>query len=499
MAAALLAGCGQPVSVAPGAVAPAPDAESPAPAPAAVTKEIPPESLPPDPKTLARIKEAFAKTPVRPLPKDADVSQSLRRPQTRADFWRHVFLDGFRAQKSGDAAQTAAAGKFLEGYCLRISDSPDAPATDDLLKQGEQLYEAGVRDPHVCLPLAAILFDSQQGSSRLADVFKTLDEAFAGDKYSPWLSARFHRLKEKFIRSDGDKTGGRRREQMQFIINDLFRAAADPGLTNIQRRMLVQLLAGWAAEFPKGEFRVALSMKLDSAKNIDPWVREILLTRFYNAVAWDTRTGFMTQDRWERYEHYMVHARRHGLKAWELRPELPEAARELLNITMGTNKGAAGEDVRFWFDEAVQADFNYLDVYLSLAWALRPRWNGSHDKMIAFGDECLATGRFDTDVPFMYHQMVNDIVEERGAWGPLLEAPGIYERYVVLFEGLAKNAKSDAARNRQRARLAAVSYAAGKNDKAREILSELKSAVDPQDFALFNLPLDEVRNNLEIK
>ena len=493
MAAALLAGCGKPGA---GSVAPAPAAESPA--PAAAAKEIPPESLPPDPKTLAKITAAFAKTPVRPLPKDADVSQSLRLPQTRADFWRHIFLDGFRAQKSVDAAQTAAAEKFLEGYCLRISESPDAPATEDLLKQGEPLYEAGVRDPHVCLALAAVLFDSQKsGSSR--EVLKTLEEAFAGDKYSPWLSARFHRLKATVLRSEGGKTGGPRREQMQFILDDLFRAAADPGLTNIQRRMLVQLLAGWAVEFPKGEFRVALSMKLDSAKNIDPWVRELLLTRFYNTVAWDTRSGFMSRDRWERYEHYMVHARRHGLKAWELRPELPEAARELLNITMGTDKGAAGEDVRFWFDEAVQADFNYLDVYLSLAWALRPRWNGSHEKMIAFGDECLATGRFDTDVPFMYHQMVNDVVQERGDWGPLLKAQGIYERYDLLFGALAKNAKDDAARNRHRGRLAAVSYAAGKNDKAREILSELKTAVNPQDFELFNLSLEDVRKDLESK
>ena len=206
----------------------------------------------------------------------------------------------------------------------------------------------------------------------------------------------------------------------------------------------------------------------------------------------------MTKDRWERYEHYMVHARRHGLRAWELRPELPEAARELLNITMGT-KGAAGEDVRFWFDEAVQADFNYLDVYLSLAWALRPRWNGSHEKMIAFGDECLATGRFDTDVPFMYHQMMNDVVQEQGDWGPLLNAQGVYERYDLLFGALAKNAKDDAARNRHRGRLAAVSYAAGKNDKAREILSELKTAVNPQDFELFNLSLEDVRNDLESK
>lgn len=495
--AALIAGCGQPGSkqALPDNAIALPDHPA-----------IPPESLPPDPKTLAKIAERFAKTPVRPLPKDADISHSLRSSQTRTDFWRGVFLDGFRARKSGDIPQMADAERFLEGYCLRIGDSKDAPATGELLKQGEQLYEAQVRDPHVSLALAAVLFDSQEmdASPRLTEVLKSLDDTLQGGQYSPWLIARFHRLKATLRSNEVEDPGEARdirREQMQFMIDDLLRAASDPGLTNIQRRMVVLLFKGWGEQFPTGLFRVDFTMKLDAAKDLDPWVREILLTRLYHAVAWKARGNgpVMLKDGWERSLHNLEHARRHALRAWELHPELPEAAGEMIKITMAS-KGAAGENVRFWFDEAVQADFDYLEAYFSLAWALRPRWGGSHQQMGAFGDECLSTGRFDTDIPFMFHKSMSDIVEETGDWGPFLQtSTGVYERYQGLFEGLAQNAKDDAARNRHRARLAAVSYAAGKKDKAREILSELKEAANPKDFELFGLSLDDVRKDLGSK
>lgn len=479
-----------------GLVVPAPVAGSSAHAES--TNGIPPESLPPDPRTLAKIAKKFAETPMRPLPKDADTSHSLRRWQVRTDFWREVFLDGFRTRKSGDASQTAEAEIFLEGYCLHIGDSPDAPSTSDLLKQGEQLYEANVRDPSVSLALAGVLVDTQEGGSpRLTEVFKSLEETFESGQYSPWLAARFHLLRAM---SPINKDGGARREQMQFMVDDLLRAASDPGLTNIRRRMLAHLFDSWGAKFPTGEFRVALTMKLDSAKDLDPWVRAILLTRLYSAVAWKARGGgtAVTQDGWQRFLHNMEHARRHALRAWELKPELPEAAGAMLKITMAS-KGAAAENVRFWFDEAVQADFTYLDAYYNLAWALRPRWGGNHNQMFAFGNECLSTGRFDTDVPFMYHHVVSDIVDERGDWKAMLQISGVYERYNLLFETLAQNAKDDTARNRHRSRLAAVSYVAGKNDKVREILSELKEAARSQDFELFNLSLDEVRKEIESK
>ena len=494
-AALLISGCGKPASNAsiPGAATAGPAEPS---VPIAPAKEIV-ESVPPDPKTLAKITERFAKTPVRPLPQKADVSQSMNRWQTRADCWRRVFLDGFRAQNTGDDATRAPAEKFLEGYCLRISQSPDAPATEELLAQGERLFETGVRDPHVSQAFAAVLLDSKSDKSpRFAEVLKSLDGTIHNGKVSPWMTARFHRLKANVAKQADDASAWV--EHMQGMIEDLLRASSDPRLTDIDRRMLVQLWSDWAGDFPTGPFRVEFTMKLDSTKDIDPWVHEILLARLYHTIAWEIRGtgpgGFLPQQFFDNMEH----ARRHALRAWEMKPELPEAATLMLKITMA-DKGAAGENVRFWFDEAVQADFTCLEAYHSLAWALRPRWRGNHKQMLAFGDECLATGRFDTEIPLMFHQMASGVVEERGSWWVLLEIPGVYERYNTLFETLAKNATNDTARNHLRAYLAAVAYLAGKEDRTRQILNELGSAVNPEDFAAFELSLDAIREDLGIK
>jgi len=95
--------------------------------------------------------------------------------------------------------------------------------------------------------------------------------------------------------------------------------------------------------------------------------------------------------------------------------------------------------------------------------------------------------------------MVSDIVEERGNWTVLLQSPGMYERYVVLFEAMAKNAKSDAARHRYRSRLAAISYLSGKTDETSKLLSELKSNVVTQEFEVFNLSLETIRDALGVK
>jgi len=242
-----------------------------------------------------------------------------------------------------------------------------------------------------------------------------------------------------------------------------------------------------------------LTMRLDRAQQIDPWVREILLARVYTSTAQQSRGG---SGNFGGLEDHMEHGRRHALKAWELKPELPEAAGEMLYITRASwrmakgRESAVGEDVRFWFDEAVQAEFNYLPAYYDLAWALRPRWGGSPEKMMAFGDECLQTERFDTDVPLMFHSIADDFVDEGSDWPTVVQTKGFYERYLFLFGNMARVAPDDAARNRHLSRLAAVSYLAGKKDEARKLLSELKAAANAEDFEVFRLSLDEVRKEL---
>jgi hypothetical protein len=56
---------------------------------------------------------------------------------------------------------------------------------------------------------------------------------------------------------------------------------------------------------------------------------------------------------------------------------------------------------------------------------LRPRWHGSHEEMLMFGDELLRTGRFDVCVPFWYFKVVADIASEQSDPKAIYERPEI--------------------------------------------------------------------------
>ncbi len=86
-------------------------------------------------------------------------------------------------------------------------------------------------------------------------------------------------------------------------------------------------------------------------------------------------------------------------RAWELHPEYPWPASELVATTALTDGPAAA---RAWFDRAVKAQFDYVPAYENLLCALRASGRHANERLLAFGRECLATARFDTAVPLQY-------------------------------------------------------------------------------------------------
>ena len=70
----------------------------------------------------------------------------------------------------------------------------------------------------------------------------------------------------------------------------------------------------------------------------------------------------------------------------------------MITVCMGENEET--DTMRTWFDRSVAADFDFTTAYDNLRWGLRPRWLGSIADLTAFGNECAATGRFDTCVPY---------------------------------------------------------------------------------------------------
>jgi hypothetical protein len=101
---------------------------------------------------------------------------------------------------------------------------------------------------------------------------------------------------------------------------------------------------------------------------------------------------------WEGFAGHLAKAREHLVAAYRLDPSRPEAAAEMIPVTMGQNSEGESEEV--WFERAVKAQVDFAPAYVSMSWALRPRWGGSTEAMYKLADRCASSDRFDTSVPY---------------------------------------------------------------------------------------------------
>src|SRR5262249_25856486 len=158
--------------------------------------------------------------------------------------------------------------------------------------------------------------------------------------------------------------------------------------------------------------------------------------------------------------------------AWKLDPKAPEAAAELIGVTMVTG-GLIGETTRFWFDESVRAQFDFPLAYDRYLWSLRPRWGGSHGRLLDFGHECLATARFDIEVPWRFHNAIESVREEIDDRDEIYTWDGIYESYQTLISGYRDIESKPGAKEWRDTQLACVAMLSGRRELAGEILERL--------------------------
>jgi hypothetical protein len=140
---------------------------------------------------------------------------------------------------------------------------------------------------------------------------------------------------------------------------------------------------------------------------------------YYKDAAWDARgddyASAVTQQGWKGFREDLALARAYLVQSWHENPRDPAAACRMIAVCMGENERI--EPMRTWFDRSVAVDFDYTPAYSAFEWGLRPRWLGSHADMREFADECIATGRYDTQVPIqeMYIELqISDDTGDRG-------------------------------------------------------------------------------------
>lgn len=217
----------------------------------------------------------------------------------------------------------------------------------------------------------------------------------------------------------------------------------------------------------------ALAAIYNGAK-VPGWIQHTLKGYIEVKWAWDRRgpgyANTVTKEGWMSFNQRYDVARDEYTAAWKLHPSRPEAASEMIGVTMAGH-GNEGDTMRLWFDRAVAAQFDYIPAYDAMVWGLRPRWGGSVERMLRFARVCAETRQFDTEVPQQFFRMLDNAAEEAD-WRTVYRSPIVASVVAPTAFGLAEAPARRANWKRQYSLAAVEAYLVGDGNAAADALNK---------------------------
>lgn len=419
--------------------------------------------------------------PVQEVRTEATFSEGKNR------FMVHQTVDLFRKHASAHPTNDEAA-QFLEAVCRAVSFQSDAQTYRELAQTGARLIAAGCNDPLVGLWYGQLLFMTKQDAA--AEPYLLGAYQWHQNSY-PDLHAFLALRTLNCIAARRDQP---RPDEAKMHLGNALSAISVAVANHEFSDNEIQIAYRWLCEtsdahFDKWDFVLA---DLERQGGTDAWFMNMLRGNRELDLGWKARgTGLaytVTDEGWKKFAEHLDKARGFMTAAWQAHPERPEAAVGMLKITRAGH-GNPDENEMVWFNRAVQGQMDYLAAYKEMLYALRPRWGGSHEQMLSFGHACLATERFDTEVPLFYLYALRGIAYEMkgNRWRLPFRDAQEQKKLAYLFDKLRQEPR----RSRQQARILAqhamVRAWGGDYETARQMLASAGD-VDLAD-GFFNLSI----------
>jgi len=332
------------------------------------------------------------------------------------------------------------AEEFIRTVQLGMLPRPRGPGYGQTVEMGKRLLEQGCEDPLVKAYYGEAVC-AYQGDYPALRLFVD-----AANAVQPSVYPAEYRLRTTFLLFSRAKPYCQmlskwprlRKEVASFVRQRLH----DKRIPAEMRRALffefARLMTGGQSCGRYWEDGMAIYEACKNVPDVDPWLLHMVAGVAYCDKAWHHRGGdwayTVTPERWELFFENLKQAAEHFTAAWELRPDCPEAAHRMIGVAMARGCEQSPQE---WFEKAVSAQFDYMPAYYSLLWALRPRWGGSHEAMYRFGCRCAETRRYDTRVPFVLIDALDDIDEELNRSYEIWSREGAYERVKEVLEAMA--------------------------------------------------------------
>jgi hypothetical protein len=451
----------------------------------------------------------------KPLPADQSTALADQDAALHNAWFERNVIQAYRKVGHRSPKWDAAAEAFLRESApsfLRLAED----GTQDLRARARVVLDTGCDDPAVLFFAARAIAEHEQRSRDASELF---ERAVAGMHDTPYPRA-IARLVAAGLRTDYERRdeGTGKRAALDPLEVRWFKESLTDGSYAPDDDVVfaTQFISGRGSWFFSRNL-VVVTSAVETTPWIDPWVRLLIKGDAQIDEAWNSRgsayASKVKEEEWKGMRESLAQAREALTASWKLRPDRPEAAARMITVAMAD--GQRGDTPRLWFDRSVAARFDYMPAYDGLQNALRWRWSGDPDALLAFARECAATRRFDTEVPFFAYRTV-----QRIEWDKFQEAryqgdiddpeeareaaekavlppspykdPEVYELVSTVFTRYRRN--TGASRwQRYASYQVMAAYKAEKYDEARKILDELSGRLDPEAKEVIGDTLPEAR------
>ncbi len=396
--------------------------------------------------------------------------------EREAAWMERVYLRPMEERlKGGPQAEEAA--DFVRQIINRLRLWPDERGWAPLLEQGDQLIASGQDDPLVVYLWAQLHFakikDWRACLARMQTAWGEIqlqEDPSALALYAGYFYRDLLREQKVHTRDVDGK-----------LPTYMARALADGSFQQDEVFLFVyNTVRGWGSDHTEKNMEAV--EPVIEASNLPEWAKLTITGSMEITKGWNERgrgyANTVTPEGWKGFARHLTGAEKKLRKAWELAPEYPYAAERMIPVVMGGH-GQRGDTEFMWLERATRAHFDYMPAYRSTSWALRPRWGGSHQKMLALADACADTRRYDTYVPIYYFDTLDQIYSETKDWQTLYRNPAVAARVLEVSKGLVDAPERQFERAARQGVYALNAWMVGRNDIAVEQLAAAKGEFGP--------------------
>lgn len=337
----------------------------------------------------------------------------------RKKYFESLMLEPFDARVDHEAAWYPEAREIVIKL-IELSLWGKDPEPLMMIRPGERLVqpETAPNEPllYYATALASIAVYGDRAPRTILDQFATAIRLAEDQDYPQYLLAMMRRRHAYYLHLRREDAKARAEEEA--AVADYLEAVPQLPTDWETQRMIYSELRIPISEHLPIDLADRLRDGLLADKRVDRCLALTLSGALEIRLAWDSRGdrwgSEVSPEQWDGFEKHLTIARTALMEAWKIDPRRPEAAENMIAVTMGGH-GAPGLSARDWFDRAVAAQFDWERAYDKYAYSIYPRWGGSWEQMLDFAFECAATRRYDTVVPAKFIEVAERIAADMHA------------------------------------------------------------------------------------